>query len=417
VTPSPDFPPLTRQHVLQLGTASDDAALDAWVSAINADCADTVRAYVPPGTVTLRGQPWLPIASPCNNARRHVEIFGAGADSSIVQVASLTPDGGGGIGLFISDPGVHMHDLGFRSLADSTVMPPDGGNGNSDEAIKFAIGPNGTGGFGEADHMRFVNFRTAAIDVFGAPGMALHDNVVRCPPMLPPNYPTTMGLWIRALYTPPPPGASNGTISNNQVFNCGDSGINVDNASYTSITGNIVTCDVGGCPQGVLLSPIRHVLGIILFADHLGCSDAAVSHNVITGNRVAARNRIGVGIIIEGVGLGQYNLVANNVVDSTVEYGIATSNVGCPGQPNTAFAHNTIVQNSVVNVAGYGIWNGGDSALIAFNRVCPVDFRRNIVDISSTAVLKQNDGGATGSCLAGSGFRSATAAPPLPSTP
>jgi parallel beta-helix repeat protein len=377
-------------HALALNTGNDDSAITAWVAAINADCADKVRATVPKGTATMRTLPFFTIATACANTNRHLDISGYSADSSTIMIASKAPDGSGGIGFFVEDPHVHMHDLGFRSLADTMNVPTfRGGAGNSDEAIKFTTALNGSGGFGEADHMRFVNFRTASIDVYGAPGMNLHDNVVICAPMLAPNYDPAMGLWVRVLLKAPATGASNGMITNNQVANCGDSGIDLDNASYITVTNNTVTCTDPDCQQGIFATPKRNVLGIVLYADHTGCSTEGTSHNLIQGNTIHARNRITHAIILEGSGIGNGNVFMDNAIDSAAVDGIAVSNYACPG-PVPAFRYDTMTHNTIAGALTAGIMNGGSDDVITYNQICPAAGAVAILDISGNAVLQQN---------------------------
>jgi len=110
---------------------------------------------------------------------------------------------------------------------------------------------------------------------------------------------------------------------------------------------------------------------------------------LIEGNTIPAHGRITAAIILEGAGIGDHNVIKDNVIDSSAGYGVAVSNYACPG-PSPAFNNNTISHNTIVEAAIAGIQDGGSHDVISYNQVCPAPGATAIANISSTSVVQQN---------------------------
>ena len=395
-----DPPPGT--HILALETHNDDSALAAWRDAINGDMHDTVRAFIPEGSVHLHGLPYVEIRSAGAGPNRVVDISGASRDSTIVYVDSSAHEPNGHWGAFafmVFDSHVHLHRMTIVSLADSTQNPPE--DGNSDEAVRF----DGTygGEYGEVDSLTVRGFRLTGIDVFEMKGVIVHDNEIVC---LTSNDAThhqqTMGIWMRELQPPTPPNMPNGIIRGNTVWNCGADYLDIAHAQYVQVIGNTVSCFSPDCPNGSYVVPFRPIVGISLYSTGQPCDQGApISNNLISGNTVFGNHVLSGGIIIQGTGTGHHNIVENNVVTNAEFRGIGDNPSSCPPSvSHGAFAANHYSHNTVMhtrNETGHNwltVWDfyaAGQNDTVSFNQLCANDSPHTItVDSGATAYIVGN---------------------------
>jgi hypothetical protein len=392
-------------HTLALGTGNDSAALVTWQNAINADIThDTVWGVMPKGTVHMRVPPnagvgGLLIQSSGGSSSRVVDIGGYSKDSSIIYVDSSAhaphPTGSGAIGFVVRDPHVHFHDLAITSLADSTKTVDSIGVGTSDEGIRFA--GSATAEYGEVSTVRIRGFRVAGIDVFKMKGVFIHDNEIFCAASnSTTNYLQSMGIWMRELAPPAPPGITNGTIQANTVWDCGAEGIPVADAQYVQVRWNTISC-IGGqsCPQGWKDKGLPSI-GIALYNDV--CTDSfSVSNNRIDDNHIYGNRSLTGGIALEGqgaAGLGYNNVIDTNVVHEVLLLGISDAPGNCfPGSIHSnLITVNTV--DSTKNTSGraasfqyYDIFTNGHADTVSYNGVCLSDTPYTISGDTTTVFI------------------------------
>src|SRR5260370_39475293 len=93
-------------------TDTSESGILKWITKIN-DCSSvSVQGFLPSGTYVIRNAIELPILD-CGNPNRTVEIFGAGRDSSVIDIQS-SKDCGDGMGFVVYGANVTIHDLALR---------------------------------------------------------------------------------------------------------------------------------------------------------------------------------------------------------------------------------------------------------------------------------------------------------------
>lgn len=338
---------------------SEGAVLN-WLSQINNDCSDgTVQGYLPKGTYTITTTIELQILNNCHNPYRVVEIYGAGKDSTLIDIQS-TKDCGAGVGFVVYTLNVTIHDLALLGHQNAD------GSGNCGEGIKFA---GDTAKWGMVYQTKETNFGTAAIDVFYADGVGLY-NIIDCKD---PNGtaagPNSMGIWVRG--TRPSPSAPTGVVSNNTISGCTNESIAIADATYETVESNTIHCETGGYAIGGH-SPCS--IGIALFGDIQPCDVAPVSNNHVDYNVIYAAFRMDAGIGLEGGGSGHNNLIEHNTVSNAQLHGIQTAPSPCnpptyPSSPSyTGYSYNNIRANDVSNSLNTQIWIGGNYDSVTTNR-------------------------------------------------
>jgi hypothetical protein len=380
-------------HTLALGTGNDSSALMVWQNAINADTSDTVIGVIPKGSVHLHPPNVWPILIWSGRVRSHryVDIGGYSKDSTIVYVdATATQPGDSGTlrgstAFHVLDSHVHFHDLTIVSLADSTqrFKPNDGA---TDEAINFD-GYNQSGEYGEVNNIRTRGFRTAGIDVYGMKGVFVHDNEIFCVSSnRTTHYDQSMGIWVRWLAPPPPPGVTNATVQANTIWDCGAEGIPITDVQNVQVRWNTISC-LGGqnCPRGYVDSGKTAPLGIAIYSDARGCTSGLPSgHNRIDRNTIYSNGSLTGGIVLESY--SEYaNTIDSNFVQGVILLGIEDSPGTCPGYPTQ---HNVLTLNTVektINTTGfvpgwmpngrssYDIYTWGIGDTVTYNHVCSTD--------------------------------------------
>jgi hypothetical protein len=392
-------------HTLALNTGNDDSALKAWVQAINGDVThDTVWGVIPKGSVTMRTAqiPWglggLPIQS-SGSSTRQVDIGGYSRDSSIFYVDSgaHAPNGYGAFAFIVRDPHVHFHDLTITSHADSSVSLQGSALwGNNDEAIRFDGSIRGAE-YAEVNSVRIRGFRLTGIDVNGMKGAFIHDNEIFCAPSNhSTHYAQSMGIWMRTLPPPPPPGITNGTIQSNTVWDCGAESIPIENVQYVQVRWNTISC-LGGqsCSQGFRDTDSLWTIGIALYSNVCGDTNA-VAHNRIDENTIYGNGSLTTGIAIQGTAPqfanGYGNYIDSNFVNNVLLLGITDQPSGGCGSGsirNNVFSTNTVEHTQ--NTSGkpspswlpvflpdtthrtYDLWLQGVTDTVEFNMVCSTD--------------------------------------------
>lgn len=394
-SPQPPDPPPPGTYRLALHTHNDDSAIVAWRDAINADSThDTVRAIIPKGSVHMHiggNDPihpgYIQIWNPGARPNRVVDISGESRDSSILYVDSSAHSPGGVWGAFgfvVLDSHVHLHRMTIVSLADSTQTPPE--DGNSDEGIRF----DGRYGaqYGEIDSVTVKGFRLTGIDVFVMKGVHVHDNDVLC---LTSNDAThqqqTMGIWMRELQPPTPPGMPMGIIDHNAIWNCGADYVDVARSQFVDVQYNTIDCFAPDCPNGSFVLPIRPIVGISLYStpdDGQPCTEAKpVSNNHVAHNTVHGHGWLSGGIVIQGTGTGHRNRIDSNTVSGLQFRGLSDNPSPCPaGVANGAFSGNLYRDNTVLHVLNttgndyietWDIFAEGQNDTVVFNFVCTSD--------------------------------------------
>jgi len=383
-----------RLPVYQPTDTSESAILN-WLSQIN-DCSNvSVRGFLPSATYVIRNAIELQILD-CGNPNRTVEIYGTGRNSSIIDIQS-SKDCGDGMGFVVYGPNVTIHDLALRGRQTAD------GSGRCGEGIKFV---DSTAAFGTVYNTKVSSFGNGAIDVYNAPGAYIHDNFIDCngsDATGASSGPNSMGVWVRWIQRPPPPGVNNATVNSNAIFGCASEAIALAGVIHVSVYYNTIRCDVGGgvgtpaCWIGItLFSDASSNSELSIFGTHLdNCDARPVSSNAIGYNTIYGSNRLNVGIASEGTGSGgsgHDNLIEHNTISHARQHGIQTASTDCPfGTPSSAFSGYTIASNDVSNSLDTQIWVGGSYTRVTNNRVRNAPGSNGIYFVS-TAVGITNTG-------------------------